>query len=133
MLITALAGSVTSVATSPFWVVNTRMAIEKKNEEEDRKGVFDVIKDIYTNEGIAGFFKGTIPNLILVTNPMINFVIYEAVKKNAIKKFGSERKIPFSSIFLMSSVSKIIATYATYPILTIKVQQQANANKEKLS
>ena len=122
MLITALAGSASSLATSPFWVVNTRMAIERKTEdEENRQGLCGVIKDIYCKEGIAGFFKGAVPNLILVTNPIINFVIYEAVKRNAIKKYGAERKIPFGTIFIMSSVAKIVATFATYPILTIKV------------
>ena len=43
-------------------------------------------------------------------------------KNVAIKKYGSERNIPFSSIFLMSSAGKIAATYATYPILTLKVK-----------
>jgi adenine nucleotide transporter 17 len=71
---------------------------------------------------LEAFFKGVIPNLILVINPIINFVIYEGLKNVAIKKYGSERNIPFSSIFLMSSAGKIAATYATYPILTLKVK-----------
>lgn len=70
-------------------------------------------------------------NLILVINPIINFVIYEKLKKIAIQKFGSEKNIPFSSIFLMSSIGKICATLVTYPILTIKIRAQASQDKEK--
>ena len=81
-----------------------------------------MIKEITQKEGILAWFKGVIPNLILVLNPIINFVVYENLKKLAIKKYGSERKIPFSSIFLMSSIGKIMATLVTYPILTVRVR-----------
>lgn len=69
--------------------------------------------------------------MILVINPIINFVIYEKLKKIAIQKFGNEKNIPFSSIFLMSSIGKIAATLVTYPILTIKIRAQAAQHKEK--
>ena len=88
-----------------------------------------MIRNIIKNEGISAFFKGVIPNLILVINPIINFVVYEYLKKFAIKKFGSERKISFAAIFMMSSIGKILATFATYPILTIRVKLQADSSK----
>ena len=39
-----------------------------------------MIKSILENEGASAFFKGVIPNLILVLNPIINFVVYEKLK-----------------------------------------------------
>jgi adenine nucleotide transporter 17 len=89
-----------------------------------------MIAEISKNEGIGAFFKGVVPNLILVINPIINFVIYEFLKKFALKKYGSERNIPFSAIFFMSSIGKIVATLFTYPILTVRVRLQADAGKE---
>jgi adenine nucleotide transporter 17 len=62
--------------------------------------------------------------LILVINPIINYVVYEKLKK-AVVGNKSEYHIPFSTIFLMSSVGKILATFATYPILTVRVRLQA--------
>jgi adenine nucleotide transporter 17 len=128
-LITAIAGAVSSLLTNPIWMINTRLSISKKNQ--DSQSTFQLIKDIYKHEGLEAFFKGVIPNLILVINPIINFVIYEALKNIAIKKYGSERNIPFSRIFLMSSAGKIAATYATYPILTLKVKLQAEKTNKQ--
>ena len=36
-------------------------------------------------EGLRAFFKGVLPNLILVTNPIINFVVYESLKKQILR------------------------------------------------
>lgn len=89
-----------------------------------------LIGDIYRNEGLTAFFKGVLPNLILVLNPIINFVIYESLKEIAIRRYNGEGNIPFSAIFVMSSIGKIMATLVTYPILTIKVKLQADNSKE---
>jgi hypothetical protein len=44
-----------------------------------------VIYDLVSNEGFFALFKGVVANLILVVNPIINFVIYESLKKVALK------------------------------------------------
>ena len=51
--------------------------------------------------------------MILVTNPIINFVFYETIKKNFSQK-------GFWQIFVASSIGKLLATFATYPYLTIR-------------
>ena len=58
--------------------------------------------------------------MILVINPIINFVVYEAVKKY----LSSGDKVDTSAltIFISSSMGKILATFATYPILTVRVK-----------
>ena len=70
--ITAASGIISSVCSNPIWMINTRMAIAK-----EKIPFFSMVKEIYENEGISAFFKGVLPNLILVINPIINFVIYE--------------------------------------------------------
>lgn len=57
--------------------------------------------------------------MILVLNPIINFVIYESIKKKYPQK-------GFIQIFIASSVGKLLATLATYPILTVRVKLQAS-------
>ena len=126
-VITALAGVMSSICSNPIWMMNTRLAIKKK--EDSKAGVFDLIRQIIDKEGIGAFFKGVIPNLILVLNPIINFVVYEHLKRIALKSHKRESDISFGLIFLMSSVGKILATFATYPILTIRVRLQADEKR----
>jgi solute carrier family 25 (peroxisomal adenine nucleotide transporter), member 17 len=117
-LITFLSGSSSTVFANPFWFVNTRMTIDKSSQH-----IFTVVKQIYKQEGIQAFFKGVLPNLVLVLNPIINFVVYEAL----IKWFKSDKQSPSTlKIFIASSLGKTLATFATYPILTIRVLMQAN-------
>ena len=67
--------------------------------------------------------------MILVINPIINFVVYEAIKK-LMKKSGFTDTNTLS-IFIASSIGKVLATFATYPILTVRVKlQKAKQNAE---
>ena len=56
------------------------MAISK-----DKKSILETVKEIYKNEGLYAFYKGVVPNTVLVLNPVINFVIYENLKKLLLK------------------------------------------------
>ena len=82
------------------------------------------ILKIYREEGISAFFKGFVANVILVLNPTINFVVYEQVKKLLTRR--GERNVPAWKIFVASSLGKLLATILTYPIITIRIKQQAN-------
>jgi solute carrier family 25 (peroxisomal adenine nucleotide transporter), member 17 len=75
-LATSIAGVLATIATNPLWFVNTRVALRK-----DGKSVFEVVKEIYREEGLGAFFKGVIPNIVLVVNPIINFMVYEYLKQ----------------------------------------------------
>mmetsp|Transcript_4237 Transcript_4237/g.5658 ORF Transcript_4237/g.5658 Transcript_4237/m.5658 type:complete len:144 (+) Transcript_4237:233-664(+) len=76
MMVTALAGAASSIGTNPFWLINTRMTLAT-----DNRSIGETIRSIYKEGGIAEFYKGVLPNLVLVINPIINFVLYEAIKK----------------------------------------------------
>ena len=65
--------------------------------------------------------------MILVLNPIINFVVYEAIKR--FLSINGQKDTSMLVIFIASSVGKILATFATYPILTVRVKLQ----KEKQS
>lgn len=129
-IITAISGTLSSFLANPIWMINARMTVRKK--EEANTSYMKLVSDIYKNEGLWAFYKGVIPNLILVINPIINFVIYEGLRQLAMKKYKSERLIPFYIIFIMSSIGKIAATFATYPILTIRVQAHTNSFADKI-
>ena len=76
-LITFFSGTTSTCFANPLWFINTRMTLAK---QEDKKGMFETACSIYSEEGLWAFFKGVMPNIILVTNPIINFVVYERLK-----------------------------------------------------
>jgi len=39
------------------------------------------VDEIYKSDGLKGFFSGVGSSLILIINPIINYVIYEYLKK----------------------------------------------------
>jgi Mitochondrial carrier protein len=48
--------------------------------KRDYSGLIETTRKIYRNEGIAGFFKGCIPNAIRVApGAAVTFVVYEMV------------------------------------------------------
>lgn len=116
LVITVLSGVINSIVTNPIWFINTRMSTSK-----DKKSILQTVKDIYKAEGLLAFYKGVLPNMILVTNPVINFVIYENLKRVMLEKKFS---MNFLQLFLISSIGKSLATVFTYPILTVRTHVQ---------
>ena len=121
---TSMAGVLATILTNPLWFINTRVSLSKGD-----KGLLSIVRDIYKSEGLGAFFKGVIPNIILVVNPIINFMVYESLKQ----QFYSTKDALHASLtlFVISSLSKSCATFVTYPILTIRVRLQAIRNDEK--
>jgi adenine nucleotide transporter 17 len=126
LFIGALAGAITVFFTNPIWVITTRLQTTKETSKKDgnpeRKGVLETALEVYKENGILGFWNGLIPALILVSNPAIQYMVFEQTKLLLERK----RK-PLTSIdhFFLGSFAKTVATVATYPYLTVKTRLQA--------
>ncbi|XP_051142363.1 peroxisomal nicotinamide adenine dinucleotide carrier-like [Andrographis paniculata] len=85
--------------------------------------------EVYNESGIAGFWKGIIPTLIMVCNPSIQFMIYESLLKRLRARRAAGRKgsinITAMEIFLVGAMAKLGATVCTYPLLVVKSRLQA--------
>lgn len=46
----------------------------------------------FSHEGLAGLWSGTAPSLILVSNPIIQFVVYEALKQAAGRRHSQPQR-----------------------------------------
>ncbi|KAG4989789.1 hypothetical protein AAZX31_11G230900 [Glycine max] len=154
LVVAVLSGSVTVLLTNPIWVVATRMQTHRKElnrtpadqgllvsteqpilsaVEHLPYGTSQVIQDIYSEAGILGFWKGVLPTLIMVSNPSIQFMLYEAMlvklrKRRAWSKKGSNG-VTALEIFLIGALAKLGATVVTYPILVVKARLQARQDK----
>ncbi|KAM0964197.1 hypothetical protein ACFX13_023514 [Malus domestica] len=92
-------------------------------------GTLQAVHEVHTESGIAGFWKGIIPTLIMVCNPSIQFMIYESSLKHlktkrAARKQGS-KNITALEVFSLGAIAKLGATISTYPLLVVKSRLQA--------
>eukprot|EP00051_Salpingoeca_urceolata_P009550 m.115758 g.115758 ORF g.115758 m.115758 type:complete len:302 (+) comp16355_c0_seq16:281-1186(+) len=115
----AVAGSITVLVTSPIWVVNTRMKLQKNNEFAS--SLWDGLRKIATTEGLAALWAGTLPSLVLVSNPAIQQAMYEQLRLVCIAcRKRQSRELQWIDFFVMGAVSKLIATLCTYPMQVIQ-------------
>lgn len=122
----AIAGSATVLLTNPIWVVNTRMTARKNEGEEILPGgekrpirkptTIGTLLKLLKEEGPSALFSGVLPALVLVSNPIIQYGLYEQAR-NFIE---SRRKVGPRDAFYLGALTKLLATSITYPYLTVK-------------
>lgn len=158
LIVAALAGCLNVLLTNPIWVLVTRMqthaqaqknagkAKDVKDPEEIQVasssqksskmlstarpyGTLTAIQDLYDEAGVKGFWKGVLPTLIMVSNPSIQFMLYEGMLKQLRKKRSSNTKgstnVTAIEVFILGAIAKLGATVATYPLLVVKSRLQA--------
>lgn len=86
-----------------------------------------MIKHIYNEEGLVGFFKGIVPSLLLTLNPIIQFTIYESMKTYFTTAKG---EVSNNTIAISSMTSKLISTIVNYPLISIKTLYQARTKDD---
>ncbi|RVX70410.1 hypothetical protein B0A52_05909 [Exophiala mesophila] len=123
----AIAGSATVLLTNPIWVVNTRMTARKNESDEGelpggekkvqkKPSTIGTLLKLLREEGPSALFSGVLPALILVSNPIIQYGLYEQAR-NFIEK---RRKVGPRDAFYLGALTKLLATSITYPYLTVK-------------
>ncbi|KAL2248889.1 peroxisomal nicotinamide adenine dinucleotide carrier [Sesamum indicum] len=147
LVVAALSGCVNVLLTNPIWVVVTRMQTHTKKSQPNRTGSLSseevllaavepppygtshVIQEVYDEAGVLGFWKGVFPTLIMVSNPSIQFMLYETLLKKLKKRRLSSGKgnnnVTALEIFLLGALAKLGATVVTYPLLVVKSRLQA--------
>ncbi|BBN19526.1 solute carrier family 25 (peroxisomal adenine nucleotide transporter), member 17 [Marchantia polymorpha subsp. ruderalis] len=93
------------------------------------QGALATVRELYEEAGVVGFWKGVLPTLIMVSNPAIQFMLYETLlkwltKKRPLKKNGLKHTTA-TEVFAIASVAKLGATVVTYPLLVVKSRLQA--------
>lgn len=76
------AGFVASTSTNPIWFVKTRLQLDYNSKI--KMTVKDCIKKIYRTNGLRGFYKGITASYFGISETVIHFVIYEALKRKMV-------------------------------------------------
>ncbi|XP_042491814.1 peroxisomal nicotinamide adenine dinucleotide carrier-like [Macadamia integrifolia] len=118
-------------ATAPSMDVSTLQDKLRKldSNKPSPYGTAQAMREVYSEAGIKGFWKGLIPTLVMVCNPSIQFMIYESLLKHlkakrAATKQGS-KGVSALEVFLAGALAKLGATLVTYPLLVVKSRLQA--------
>lgn len=140
----ALAGVINVFSTTPFWVVNTRMKMQgvklRQGDESLKRypkyeGIFDGLVKIWQQEGPSALWAGSIPSLVLVSNPAIQFMLYESLKRRTMNLLGNGdgSNVVLSSgvIFALGAISKSISTIITYPLQVVQSKSRYGSDEVK--
>jgi adenine nucleotide transporter 17 len=139
--VAALAGALNVVLTNPLWVLVTRLQAAGRPQQCDAQALapspptpLALTRAIYAEGGVRAFWKGVLPALLLVSNPVVQFAVYEGIMARVLARAalaaGPGRRPPApaaGAVFAAGAAAKLAATLATYPFLVIKSRQQGRA------
>ncbi|KAJ8076775.1 hypothetical protein AAF712_000395 [Marasmius tenuissimus] len=131
-----LAGVASRAISTPLSLVTLRLQTERSNdngengsEENSNSGVSAVVKKIYEEEGLAGFWKGFKTTTLLCLNPSLTLSFFQVFRRALA---FSRRNTPNAVIdptpreaFLGGAISSSIAVSILYPLILAKTRLQA--------
>jgi len=166
ILASLIAGCVTAVVSNPIWTINTQQMVQASLSDPDvaeasvttkidpktgekiivrKLGFLQTIRKMYAKDGLAAFFRGLGPALVLCINPIIAYTSFEQLKNLIIARRGLRAArlpgratdkpsvLPLTDLdnFLLGAFCKLLATGSLYPYLVVKSRLQAGAASGK--
>uniref|UniRef100_A0AAG5CVV5 Mitochondrial carrier protein n=1 Tax=Anopheles atroparvus TaxID=41427 RepID=A0AAG5CVV5_ANOAO len=104
ILSASCAGFASSTATNPIWFIKTRMQLD--SNANGRMTVGQCVRRIYESQGVRGFYKGITASYVGISETVIHFVIYEALKKKL-----SAAVLSVAAVVLVVSVLCIVRSF----------------------
>ncbi|KAG2429786.1 hypothetical protein HXX76_010570 [Chlamydomonas incerta] len=142
LVVAGLAGCGNVLVTTPVWVVATQLqALQRHPDPAVRqRSAWQVAAQVYKEGGVAGFWKGVLPSLVMVANPTLQYILYEWLTARLLEMRASSSsraggkggrpgagapKLSTGDVFMLTALAKLGATLVTYPMLLIKSRLQA--------
>lgn len=120
----ALAGVSTSILTNPIWVLKTRLLSTSSRASHSYKSGLDGIRQIYRNEGIATFWRGTIPSFFSVFQASFQFTFYDHAKSYFTENLPTNSLSTWQYIYA-SVILKTLSMSIWYPAQVVRSRLQS--------
>ena len=159
LVASCLAGIINVLMTNPLWLVSTRLAIGKKHNNNNHKkssSLWTELVSVVQSQGWRHLWTGTGTSILLVSNPVIQFFLYEQIKEVLLlsKQQQQQRNCndnnnmilndPITTLgplqaFVTGALAKAVATITTYPLqltqslLRLQQQQQSTTTRTTTS
>mmetsp|Transcript_30828 Transcript_30828/g.60153 ORF Transcript_30828/g.60153 Transcript_30828/m.60153 type:complete len:326 (+) Transcript_30828:18-995(+) len=133
LAIASIAGVINVLVTTPLWVVGTRLSTQRKKKSgKTYTGIWNALTRIANEEGVSALWKGVWPSLVLVSNPSIQFVVYENLKRPMLAK-AAKRGTGITPVefFAMGAIAKAVATVLTYPLQIAQSRLRADQGQRE--
>ncbi|XP_044758596.1 solute carrier family 25 member 36-A isoform X2 [Coccinella septempunctata] len=125
------AGFMASTLTNPIWFVKTRLQLDLNKHSNIT--AFECVRRIYAKSGILGFYKGITASYMGISETVIHFVIYEAIKAELIKHrtTGLDERCSkdFFEFMIAGAISKTVASCIAYPHEVARTRLREEGNK----
>ncbi|NWX93160.1 S2536 protein, partial [Nothoprocta pentlandii] len=137
MLSAACAGVTSSTLTNPIWLVKTRMQLEARAKGELGRNALQCAMHVYRTEGLRGFYRGISASYAGVSETIIHFVIYEALKQqlqSSCHSLSPPLGLPpnshdFFGLMGAAAVSKTCASCIAYPHEVIRTRLREEGSR----
>lgn len=152
LISSSLAGVINVLLTNPLWVANLRIVqgLKRARIKDVREpSLFEVMGQIAREEGIGHLWSGTWASVLLVSNPVIQFFVFEQLRLLILgrrqRRYARERQqisasspVGFLSpveAFAIGAIAKTVATVATYPVqlaqTVLRLQEKGGAQQQQ--
>ncbi|XP_074857888.1 solute carrier family 25 member 33-like [Carettochelys insculpta] len=131
------AGITSSTLTNPIWLVKTRMQLEARTKGETRSNALQCTMHVYRTEGLRGFYRGISASYAGVSETVIHFVIYEALKQRLREQRPFLPSIfalaptshDFFGLMAAAAISKTCASCIAYPHEVIRTRLREEGSR----
>mmetsp|Transcript_13473 Transcript_13473/g.27537 ORF Transcript_13473/g.27537 Transcript_13473/m.27537 type:complete len:315 (-) Transcript_13473:334-1278(-) len=122
--VSSISGCVNVLINHPLWLITTRM-------QADRKSMSGVLRELRSDpDGFRAWYRGVGPALIMVVNPIVQFVFYERFVGIMARRRGSRKNFTALDLFCMGALAKLLATLVTYPMNVVKSRLQVGSSTD---
>lgn len=116
--------------------------VDERGPPVRKKTFLETTGAVWEENGLAGFWRGVVPSLIMVSNPALQYAFYESAsdafrRRRAKTQRGVAGSSPSGTlgaltaweVFVAASLAKMGATVLTYPVLLVKTRLQASGSR----
>ncbi|XP_051895195.1 solute carrier family 25 member 33 [Pristis pectinata] len=130
------ASFITNTLMNPIWLVKTRMQLESRKRGEKATNAFQCARHVYQTEGFKGFYRGLTASYAGISETVIHFVIYEALKKHLEEwrltvRENDKNVSDFLGLMIAAGISKTCASCTAYPHEVIRTRLREEGTKYK--
>jgi len=134
------AGVATQVITNPIWVLKTRMVSSDRSAKGAYPSMWHGAVHLFRTEGLRGFYRGLGVGMLAVSHGAVQFAVYDPArrmyfahrdrrdrKKGVFREEESEgrgERISNEATIALSTVAKLVAGAATYPLQVLRSRLQ---------